>query len=94
MKKYTPEEISKKLSKLNDWRYEENKLCKTFIFKNFQSAFAFMREVAKIAEEMNHHPEWCNSFRRVEVKLMTHDAGGITDLDFELAGKMDSVSNT
>ena len=59
-----------------------------FVFKNFSEAFAFMTRVALAAEKMNHHPEWSNVYKTVDVTLNTHDAGGLTELDFELARKM------
>ena len=64
---------------------------KNFQFKNFKKAFAFMTEVADIAEDMNHHPEWFNVWNRVEIRLSTHDAGGLTQLDIKLAQKIDKV---
>lgn len=67
-------------------------LQKHFTFKNFNEAFGFMSRVALTAEQMNHHPEWCNVYNRVDVTLSTHDAGGITDLDFKLAKFMDAVA--
>ena len=65
---------------------------KTFEFADFVAAFGFMTRVALVAERMNHHPEWFNVYRRVEVKLTTHDAGGITELDFELARVMEAAA--
>lgn len=64
---------------------------KTFLFKNFVEAFGFMTQVAFIAEKMNHHPEWSNVYRTVEVTLTTHDANGLSDLDIALARKMDAL---
>ena len=66
-------------------------LQKTFLFKNFVEAFGFMTQVAIIAEKMNHHPEWSNVYRTVEVTLTTHDANGLSDLDIALARKMDAL---
>jgi 4a-hydroxytetrahydrobiopterin dehydratase len=63
---------------------------KTFTFRNFSQAFGFMSRVALAAEQMNHHPEWFNVYNRVDVVLATHDAGGVTELDFKLAGKMNA----
>ena len=64
---------------------------KTFLFKNFVEAFGFMTQAAIIAEKMNHHPEWSNVYRTVEVTLTTHDANGLSDLDIALARKMDAL---
>ena len=64
-------------------------ITRTYLFKDFKSAFAFMTQCALHAEGMNHHPEWFNVWKRVEVTLSTHDAGGLTQLDIELASTMD-----
>lgn len=74
------------------WVIDHDKLNKTFQFADFVTAFGFMTRVALIAERMNHHPEWFNVYRTVKVELTTHDAGGITALDFELAGAMEAAS--
>ena len=65
---------------------------KTFRFEDFKQAFAFMSAVALKAEQMDHHPEWFNVYNRVEVTLTTHDAGGVTTRDLELAGYMDALA--
>jgi len=66
-------------------------ISRTFVFKDFSAAFAFMTRVALVAEKMDHHPDWSNVYKTVEVRLNTHDAGGLTALDFELAGKMNRI---
>lgn len=73
------------------WQHdtERDALVKSFVFRDFAAAFGWMATVATIAEKMNHHPEWRNVYRTVDVTLTTHDAGGLTRLDFALAGKMD-----
>jgi 4a-hydroxytetrahydrobiopterin dehydratase len=58
---------------------------RTLTFQNFQQAFAFMTQIALVAEKMDHHPDWTNVYNRVEIKLWTHDAGGLTEKDFILA---------
>jgi 4a-hydroxytetrahydrobiopterin dehydratase len=76
------------------WKEENNKLSRTFEFKNFIEAFAFMTKVALVAEKMNHHPEWTNVYNRVEINLSTHDAGNVvTEKDRKLAGKIDELLN-
>jgi len=76
------------------WIEKENKLVKDFQFENFIEAFAFMTKVALVAEKMSHHPEWSNVYNKVSIKLSTHDAGDIvTDLDRELAGKIDKFAS-
>lgn len=67
-------------------------IAKTFTFDDFNAAFGFMSRAALKAEAMNHHPEWCNVWNRVEVTLSTHDAGGLTELDIELAAFMDAAT--
>lgn len=74
---------------LDGWKIEAGKLSKVFKFNDFVGAFGFMSQVALIAERMNHHPEWFNVYNTVKVELTTHDAGGITAKDFELAAAMD-----
>ncbi|TYO66541.1 4a-hydroxytetrahydrobiopterin dehydratase [Bradyrhizobium hipponense] len=65
---------------------------KTFIFKDFNEAFGFMTRAALIAEKMDHHPEWRNVYKTVEVVLSTHDAGGVTELDIRLAKAMNAIA--
>lgn len=87
----------RQLGKLNksldgtSWVIENDKLHKEFLFSNFIQAFGFMAQAAIIAESMNHHPEWFNVYKKVVVDLTTHEAGGISELDFELAGKMENI---
>ena len=90
--KLSDAEISTLLEGLSDWTVENGKLHKEFQFDSFVWAFSFMARVALIAESMNHHPEWFNVYNRVTVDLATHDAGGISALDFELAKKIDALS--
>lgn len=87
----TKAEIDRALILLPSWRLEENgsSLTRHFRFESFPSAIAFMTELAFVVERMNHHPEWSNVHSNVDVRLTTHDAGGITRLDIELAIAMD-----
>ena len=82
------------ISQLDDWVLVEGReaITKTFQFVDFNAAFGFMARVALKAEAMNHHPEWFNVWNRVDVTLSTHDAGGLTALDMELAAFMDQLS--
>ena len=89
--KLTNAEISAQLEGISGWTVEDEKLHKEFQFDSFVEAFGFMVSVALIAESMNHHPEWFNVYNRVTVDLATHDAGGISALDFELAKKIDAL---
>ncbi len=90
--KLTNTEINAQLEGISGWTVENEKLHKEFQFDSFVEAFGFMTSVALIAESMNHHPEWFNVYNRVIVDLATHDAGGISALDFELAKKVDALS--
>ena len=82
-------EIDAELDNLSGWTVVNGKLHKQFQFSSFVEAFGFMARVALAAESMNHHPEWLNVYNRVTIDLMTHDAGGISALDFELAKRAD-----
>lgn len=86
--------IASALADLDGWTAAGDGLSirKTFTFKTFRKAFAFMTEAALSAEKMNHHPEWFNVYNRVEVTLTTHDAGGVTELDLKLARAMDKAA--
>ena len=89
-------DVAARVSRLDGWSVEDGKLHRTFRFANFVRAFGFMSSVALVAEKMDHHPEWSNVYATVEVDLTTHDAGGgaggITELDFELAAAMDELA--
>ena len=76
------------------WRMDETSIQTQWVFKDFAQAMAFMNAVAEVAERMNHHPEWTNVYNRVNVRLTTHDAGGLTPLDFDLARAMDTLAIT
>jgi len=89
-----PEAADKALSALSGWALSRDgaAISKTFTFKNFSEAFGFMSRVALAAEKLDHHPEWSNVYKTVDVTLTTHDAGGLTQLDFDLAKKMDRIA--
>lgn len=89
--KLTDSEIQNNLEKFNGWTVENGKLHKEFQFDNFVAAFGFMTQLALIAESMNHHPEWFNVYNRVTIDMSTHDAGGITELDFKFAEHADAL---
>lgn len=82
------------LGEVKGWTLAEdgNAIRKKFEFKNFSEAFAFMTRVALAAEKLDHHPDWSNVYKTVDVTLNTHDAGGLTELDFALAKKMDKYA--
>jgi 4a-hydroxytetrahydrobiopterin dehydratase len=91
IEKLSPVEIEQKLAELPDWELNQNKLHRHFVFQNFIEAFGFMSQVALLAETMNHHPEWSNVYNRVEIYLTTHAADGISELDFILARRINSL---
>jgi 4a-hydroxytetrahydrobiopterin dehydratase len=82
------------LTRLKGWSEASGRdaIAKKFVFTDFNAAFGFMTRAALIAEKMDHHPEWFNVYRTVEVTLSTHDAGGVTDRDIALAEAMDRVA--
>lgn len=82
---YTEAEVLPRLVFLQGWSFAKNGIEKQFVFRDFIAAFSFMTRVAFEAEKMNHHPEWSNIYGKVNIRLSTHDAGGVTDLDFKLA---------
>lgn len=79
------DEMIHALKQLPDWHLHEGAIQKEFVFRDFSEAFAFMTRVAFIAEKMDHHPDWNNTYNRVHISLMTHDKGGLTTHDVELA---------
>ncbi|MDH3610857.1 MAG: 4a-hydroxytetrahydrobiopterin dehydratase [Nitrosopumilus sp.] len=91
MMRLSPEQISEKLKNLPGWSVKEEKLHKDFEFESFNQAFGFMTRAAMEIEKMNHHPEWFNVYNKITVDLMTHDAGGITENDIELAKILNSL---
>jgi 4a-hydroxytetrahydrobiopterin dehydratase len=82
------------LPALDGWAMVEGRdaITKRFVFDDFNAAFGWMTRVALVAETMNHHPEWSNTYNRVEVTLATHDAKGLTRRDIELAQRMDQLA--
>jgi 4a-hydroxytetrahydrobiopterin dehydratase len=83
--------IEEKLKNLPGWSVKNEKLYKEFQFNDFNQAFGFMTRAAMEIEKMNHHPEWFNVYNRITVELTTHDAGGITDNDVNLARILNSL---
>src|SRR5258705_4704383 len=82
------------LEKLAGWSEVSGRdaITRKFVFKDFNQAFGFMARAALVAEKMDHHPEWFNVYKNVEVTLSTHDAGGVTELDIKLATEMDKLA--
>ncbi len=96
IKKLTKTEVTQKLKRLSGWKMVKgrNAITKTFKFKDFMQAFGWMTAMAIYAEQKDHHPEWFNVYSTVEVVLSTHDIGGVSNLDIELAKKMNSTSKS
>jgi len=92
--KLGPDARNAALSKLKGWTDVSGRdaITKKFVFKDFNEAFGFMTRAALVAEKMDHHPEWFNVYKTVEVTLATHDAGGVTELDIKLAEAMDRMA--
>lgn len=92
--KLSDSERAQALAKLSDWSAVSGRdaITRTFKFKDFNAAFGFMTKAAMMAEKLDHHPEWFNVYNTVEVTLSTHDAGGVTALDIELATFMDKAA--
>lgn len=82
-------DISRRVSEMEGWTYEDGSLRRQLRFADFVAAFSFMTRVAIHAEKADHHPDWSNVYNRVAIALNTHDAGGVTELDFDLAAKID-----
>jgi 4a-hydroxytetrahydrobiopterin dehydratase len=90
--KLADEEIHNGLEALPDWKYSGGKLHREYRFIDFTHAFGFMAAAATAIEAMNHHPDWSNVYGKVTVELSTHDAGGVTQLDLDLAAKLDALA--
>ena len=88
-----PEDVAAARSKLTGWSVEngEKELKRSFKFKDFSEAFGFMARVALLADKADHHPDWSNSYNKVEIVLSTHDAGGLTQKDVDLAEKISGL---
>ena len=90
-KKLDPEVIDKRLAALNGWRADDGKLRKKFEFVNFADSLAFVNRVGELAEAMDHHPDIRMGWGYAEFEITTHDRGGLTELDFALAAKIDAL---
>ena len=95
-KKFLTNEILEALETLTGWQKVDDRdaIQKKFTFKNFNQAFGFMTQSALIAEKMDHHPEWFNVYKTVDVTLATHDVSCITDLDIKLAKAMNKIASS
>jgi 4a-hydroxytetrahydrobiopterin dehydratase len=95
VKKWNDAEIAEGLSELSGWTLLKDRpaITKSFKFNNFIEAWNFMDEIAYNAEEIGHHPEWTNVYNRVDITLSTHDVGGLSELDFDLASIIDDIKD-
>ncbi len=87
----TADAIAARLSTIPGWTLEGSSLVRDYVFPDFVRAFGFMASVAAIAQAMDHHPDWTNVYNRVSIRLSTHDAGGVSERDFELARRIDEL---
>jgi len=91
--KMTDDQINAALADLPGWELRDGKIHRDFQFADFNAAFGFMARAALHAEQANHHPEWFNVYNKVNVDLATHDAGGVTQKDIDLAKKMNALAD-
>ncbi len=91
MKKYTEEQVQEKLKDFEGWEFDDNAIHTAFEFENFKETFTIMTRIAFEAERLQHHPDWANVYNKLHITLSTHDAGGVTDKDFEFAGVIDQL---
>ena len=82
---------SKLLDLNKEWVIENNKLVRQFKFKDFQETFMFMEKIAVLAEELRHHPQWTNTYNKLEIMLWTHEINGLSNLDFKMAKKINQI---
>lgn len=90
--KLSDNDVERRLADLPGWSLADGKLAREFKFADFARAFGFMASAAIEADKLNHHPEWSNVYNKVKVQLVTHEAKGITDLDFQLAQKLNQLA--
>ncbi|HYO80962.1 MAG TPA: 4a-hydroxytetrahydrobiopterin dehydratase [Bryobacteraceae bacterium] len=91
-KPLSPEAVASALRSLSEWSIVEGKLVREYRFPDFSRAFAFMAGAATVAEKLDHHPEWTNVYGRVSVTLWTHTEGAVTEMDVELASRMEAIA--
>lgn len=92
IKRFNDSEISERMTSIPTWSWENDALHRVIKFPDFVTAFGFMSAVALRAEKMNHHPDWSNVYATVSISLSTHDVGGISAKDFELARALDELA--
>lgn len=93
MELLTKDQVEHALTNLDGWSFKENGIEKNFVFEDFKEALSVMMGIGIIAEEMNHHPEWFNVYNKLDIRLSTHDAGGVTQKDIDLATRIEMICN-
>jgi 4a-hydroxytetrahydrobiopterin dehydratase len=88
----TSQQLQDAIDRLDGWTLDDGKLARELVFGDFARAFGFMTSVALVAQAMDHHPDWSNVYDRVSIRLHTHDSGGITARDVELASQIDALA--
>ena len=91
MEQFSEDKIKQTLTDYEGWEYNENAIHTSLEFDNFKDAFSVMTRIAFEAEKMNHHPDWTNVYNTLQISLSTHDAGGVTQKDFDLAKIIDAL---
>ncbi len=91
MEKLSQKEIENRLGSLSGWEYNEGAIETSFEFRNFKEAFTVMTRIAFECEAQNHHPDWSNVYNSLNIRLNTHDAGGVTEKDFALARSIENI---
>lgn len=91
MKKLSEQEIQERLKSIDGWEYQDNAIHTTFEFNDFKDTFSVMARIAFEAEAQQHHPDWANVYNKLAISLSTHDAGGVTEIDFALAKTIDEI---
>ncbi len=91
-RKLSESDIAERLKALPGWSVASGKLHRDYQFRDFIEAFGFLTSAAIVVQSLDHHPEWSNVYHKVSIDLVTHDAGGITGMDFELAGRMEELA--
>jgi len=89
-----PSSLRNLSKELYEWEFQKERIRRQWIFSNFIEAFAFITKVALVAESMNHHPEWSNVYATVTIELTTHDLGGLSDLDIQLAKEINNLEKS
>jgi 4a-hydroxytetrahydrobiopterin dehydratase len=91
LKKHSDSEVELRLEDDSQWKLVDNKLYRRLVFEDFIHAFGFITQIAILAEKSNHHPEWANVYRTVDIYLTTHEVSGVSDRDFELMEAIERI---